>query len=102
MLFNLSMFPVSTGDVSVSAEVSKVIDIIDKSGLPYKLGSMSTVIEGDWAPVMKVVNKARLALRKKHNRVYIVLTIDDRKGARNRMTGKVRSIEEKLRREVKK
>ncbi|MEA3297146.1 MAG: MTH1187 family thiamine-binding protein [candidate division Zixibacteria bacterium] len=102
MLFNLSMFPTGTGTASVSAEVSKVINIIDKSGLPYKLGSMSTVIEGDWNPVMNVINKARLALRRKNSRVYIVLTIDDRKGVRNRLTGKVRSIESKLRREVKK
>ncbi len=102
MLFQLAMFPTSKGTVSVSADVAKVIDIIDKSGLPYKLSAMSTVIEGDWEPVMKVINKARLTLRKRHNRIYIVLTIDDRKGARNRLTGKVKSIENKLKREVKK
>jgi len=84
----------------VSEDVAKVIDIIDKSGLPYKLTAMSTIIEGDWGPVMKVINKARLMLRRRHSRVYIVLTIDDRKGARNRLTGKVKSVEKRLRREV--
>lgn len=102
MLFSLSMFPTSKGTVSLSADVAKVIDIIDKSGLPYKLTAMSTLIEGDWEPVMKVINKARLALRKRHSRIYIVLTIDDRKGAKNRLTGKVKSIENKLKREVRK
>lgn len=102
MLFSLSMFPTSKGTASVSADVAKVIDIIDKSGLPYKLTAMSTIIEGDWEPVMKVINRARLMLRKKHARVYIVLTIDDRKGAKNRLTGKVKSVEKRLKREVRK
>jgi uncharacterized protein (TIGR00106 family) len=100
MLFSLAMFPTSKGTTSVSADVAKVIDIIDKSGLPYKTSAMSTVIEGDWEPVMKVINRARLMLRKRHNRIYIVLTIDDRKGAKNRLTGKVKSIEKRLKRDV--
>jgi len=49
---------------------------------------------------MKVINRARLMLREKHARVYIVLTIDDRKGARNRLSGKVKSVEKRLKREV--
>ncbi len=102
MLFQLAMFPTSKGTASVSADVAKVIDIIDKSGLPYRLTAMSTIIEGDWEPVMKVINRARLMLRRRHSRVYIVLTIDDRKGARNRLTGKIKSVEKKLRREVNK
>jgi uncharacterized protein (TIGR00106 family) len=102
MLVSLAMFPTGTGGASVSADVSRVIDIIDKSGLPYKLSAMSTVIEGDWEPVMKVINKARLALRRNHDRIYIVMTIDDRKGAKKRLTGKVQSIEKRLGREVNK
>lgn len=100
MLFSLSMFPTSKETASVSEDVAKVVDIIDKSGLPYKLTSMSTIIEGDWEPVMKVINKARLALRKRHSRVYMVLTMDDRKGAKNRLTGKVASVEKRLKRKV--
>ncbi len=102
MLFSLTIFPTSKGTASVSQDVAKVIDIIDKSGLPYKLTAMSTLIEGDWGPVMKVINKARLTLRKRHSRVYMVLTMDDRKGARNRLTGKVKSVERRLKREVSK
>ena len=102
MLFSLSMFPTSKGTVSVSEDVAKVVDIIDKSGLPYKLTSMSTIIEGEWEPVMKVINKARLALRQRHSRIYMVLTMDDRKGAKNRLTGKVASVERRLKREVQK
>lgn len=102
MLFQLTMFPTDKRDDSVSSEVAKVINVIDKSGLPYRLGPMSTSIEGDWEQVMKVINKARLMLRKSHSRVYISLTVDDRKGAKNRLSGKIQSIENQLGREVRK
>jgi uncharacterized protein (TIGR00106 family) len=102
MLFQLTMFPTSkaTAGASASAEVARVINIIDRSGLPYRLGPMSTTIEGGWDEVMAVINKARLMLRRKHNRIYIVITIDDRKGASKRITGKIASVEKRLGREV--
>ena len=102
MLFSLAMFPTSKGTDSASDDVARVIDIIDKSGLPYRLGPMATVIEGEGGPVMKVINRARRVPRRRNSRVYIVLTIDDRKGARKRLTGKVASVEKKLGREVAK
>ncbi len=100
MLFQVSMFPTSKGVPSVSADVAKVIDIIDRSGLPYRLTAMSTIIEGSWEKVMPVLNRARKMLRRKHSRIYIVMTIDDRKGARGRLSGKVDSVQSKLGRKV--
>ena len=102
MLFQLTMFPTTKRTISSSEDVARVIDIIDKSGLPYKTGPMSTSIEGEWNRVMSVINKARLMLRRRHNRIYISITIDDRKGARRQLTGKIESVEKRLGREVKK
>lgn len=100
MLFQLTMFPTDKRGSSVSAEVAKVIDIVDRSGLPYRLTAMATIIEGEWETVMKVINRARLMLRRSHSRVYIIITIDDRKGAKNRLTGKIASVTRQLGREV--
>ncbi|MFZ5981780.1 MAG: thiamine-binding protein, partial [Candidatus Zixiibacteriota bacterium] len=83
-------------------DVARIIDIIDRSGLAYKLTAMATIIEGSWEQVMPVINKARLMLKRTHSRVYIIITIDDRKGAKNRLTGKITSVEKKLKREVSK
>ncbi|MCP4704105.1 MAG: thiamine-binding protein, partial [candidate division Zixibacteria bacterium] len=77
MLIQFSIFPTgNTGSTvctdgadSSSGEVSKVIDIIDNSGLTYKTSSMSTVIEGEWDQIMPVINKCRLKLRENSNRV---------------------------------
>jgi len=101
MLFQLIMFPTDNRKVSVSDDVARVIDMIDKSGLRYKLTAMATIIEGDWDKVMKLINRARLMLRRRgHSRIYICITIDDRKGAANRLTGKIKSVENHLGRKV--
>ncbi|MEW5797263.1 MAG: MTH1187 family thiamine-binding protein [Candidatus Zixiibacteriota bacterium] len=102
MLFQLTMFPTTKSGrtASSSAAVAKVIDIIDRSGLSYRLGPMSTTIEGEWEPVMKIINKARLTLRRESPRLYISITIDDRVGAKKRITGKIESVEKRLGRKV--
>ena len=48
VLLEFSMFPTSQDcrdGSSVSQQVSKIIDAIDKSGVPYQLTPMGTVIE---------------------------------------------------------
>lgn len=101
MLIQFSLFPTGGGD-SVSGEVSKVIDIIDNSGLTYKTSAMSTVIEGEWDRIIPVINKCRLKLKENNSRVYMVLTMDDREGATDRISGKIESIEKKLNRKIEK
>jgi uncharacterized protein (TIGR00106 family) len=96
------MFPTDRRAESISGEVAKVIDVIDRSGLAYKVTGMATLIEGGWVEVMNVLNAARKRLRRNHSRVYISITIDDRKGARRRLSGKVASLEKRLGREVSK
>ncbi len=99
MLVSLSLFPTDKGE-SVSKYVARTIDIIDKSGLPYRTSAMSTVIEGNWNQVFKVIKKCRDTMAKDCNRIYMVLAVDDRKGARNRLTGKINRIEQRLKRKI--
>lgn len=101
MLFQLTMFPSGRSKASVSEHVAKVIGMIDRSGLPYRMGPMSTAIEGEWNEVMDLINRARKMLRRNHDRIYINITIDDRKKAKNRLTGKIDSVEKRLGRKVK-
>lgn len=95
MIAQFSMFPTDKGP-SVSAYVAKVLDIVDTSGLPYKLGPMSTSIEGDWDEVFSVIKRCRDELAKHSNRIYVVISVDDRKGANGRLTGKIADVEERL------
>ena len=100
MLASLSIFPLDKGE-SVGKYVAKIIDLVDKSGLPYRVTSMSTVLEGSWDQVFAVIKKCHHSLVKESNRVYMVITVDDRKNAKNRLTGKVDRIEQVLKRKIK-
>ena len=95
VLINFSIFPLDKGE-SVSQYVARAVKIIKDSGLPYKLGSMGTSIEGEWHEVMEVVTRCFEELKKDCNRVYMGITGDYRKKGKERITAKVESVEKKL------
>lgn len=99
MLVSFSMFPTDKGE-SVSRYVAKIINFVDRSGLPYRTSAMSTVVEGSWDRVFKLIKKCRDSMAKESSRIYMVITVDDRKKARNRLTGKVNRIEQRLKRKI--
>ncbi len=101
MLAQFTIFPVGKGE-SLSKDVAKILDIIDKSGLTYKFSPMATTVEGDWDEVMALIKKCRDRLRKTNDRIYTSIVIDDRKRARNRLSGKVEAVEKVLKRKLSK
>ncbi|ACN98288.1 MTH1187 family thiamine-binding protein [Sulfurihydrogenibium azorense] len=101
-LVEFSMFPTDKGE-SVSQYVSRIIKMIDSSGVPYKLTPMGTVFETNtMEEALNIINQAYKQLEPDCNRVYTVIKMDIRKNAENRIEGKVKSVEEKLGKEVKK
>ena len=95
MLVQVSLFPLDKG-ASVSKYVAEAVDVIDKSGLDYRLTAMGTLIEGDWDPIMKVLKKMREKMIKRSERVYMTIAIDDRKDRRRRLEAKVKAVEDVL------
>ena len=95
VLINFSIFPLDKGE-SVSQYVARAVKIIKDSGLPYKLGSMGTSIEGEWGEVMEVVTRCFEELKRDCNRVYMGITGDYRKTGEDRITAKVESVQGKL------
>jgi uncharacterized protein (TIGR00106 family) len=92
---DLSIFPLDKGN-SVSAYVSRAVKIIKDSGLPCKLGSMSTSFEGEWTEVMGVVDRCFEDLKKDCDRIFITMRVDYKKGAVKFIESKINSVEEKL------
>ncbi|TCK04506.1 MTH1187 family thiamine-binding protein [Phorcysia thermohydrogeniphila] len=102
VLVEFSMFPTDKGE-SVSAYVSRIIRMIDESGIPYQLTSMGTVFETETIEeALEIIKKAYKELEPDCNRVYSVVKFDIRKGKENRLVQKIKSIETKLGREVSK
>ena len=100
VLLEFSMSPLGKGE-SVGKYVSRSLEIIDRSGIDYRLNPMGTVIEGDWDQVFNVVKKCYEAMRKDCDRISVGIKVDYRKGLRGRLNSKVASIEKRLKRKLK-
>lgn len=100
LLAEFSIWPMDKGE-SVSPYVARAVDIIDRSGLPYKLGPLGTCIEGEWAEVMAVIQKCYEALAVDCNRVSCTVKCDWRKDRTGRLDSKVRAVAEKVGRPLK-
>jgi len=96
VLMEFAMFPTDKGE-SVSPYVSRIIKMIDESGLEYKLTPMGTVVEaGSIQEILGIIEKAHKVLDDDCSRIYSTIKLDIRKGAENRLEGKVKSVEEKI------
>ncbi len=100
MLASFAVVPIGVGE-EMKEQVSKVIDLIDRSGLNYKLGAMNTTVEGEMEDVMALIMTCHQLMRTLAPRVLTTITIDDRDGAENRLEGKVQDVEAVLGRKVK-
>lgn len=99
VLLEFSMAPAGQGQ-SYSAAVARILDVIDKSGVPYQLTPMGTILEGEWAAVMKVVTDCFETLAADFDRVGAQIKIDWRKGGGGRLKSKIASVESRLGRKL--
>jgi len=97
VLLEMAMFPTDHGE-SKSEYVSEVIKVIRDCGYPYQLTPMATIIETEKiSQALEIVQKCYDILDNLEcNRVYSTIKFDIRKGHKNRLTGKVKSIENKI------
>lgn len=90
-LVAVAIAPFGVGE-ELSAEVAEVVKVIRESGLPNKIYSMFTEIEGEWDEVMKVVKAATYVLAEKGIRTEVILKADIRPGFTNTMEAKVEKV----------
>jgi uncharacterized protein (TIGR00106 family) len=99
VLLEFAMAPRGTGE-NLSEHVARIIDIIDRSGVPYQLTPMGTILEGEWAEVMGVVTACFEALKADCPRVSVNLKVDYRAGSETRMGAKTAKMEKLLGRKL--
>ena len=99
VLLEFSMTPLDKG-ASVGAYVARSLDIVDKSGLPYQLTAMGTIVEGEWQEVMSVVSACFEAMRVDCDRISTQVRIDYRAGSGGRLRSKVESVQRRLGRQL--
>lgn len=100
VLLEFSMSPLGKGE-SVGKYVSRSLEIIDQSGVEYRLNPMGTVLEGEWDEVMDVVRQCYDRMKKDCNRISCSIKVDYRKGKKSRLSSKVASVEKRLKKSLK-
>lgn len=101
MVVEFSIVPIGRGE-ELSAMVAEVVDIVDRSGLPYRLTAMGTIVEGEWDDVFALIKECHRTMRRHAGRVLTHITVDDREKARDRIQGKVAAVEKILGRDLNK
>ena len=100
VLLEFSMYPTDKG-ASVSDYVKRSLEIIDDSGLPYRLGPMGTCLEGEWAEVMAVVTRCFERMSRDCDRIAVNLKVDYRRGPGGRLERKVATVKAKTGRDLR-
>ena len=99
VLLEFAMAPHGEGE-SLGAHVARILDVIDRSGVPYQLTAMGTILEGEWDDVMGVVTACFKTLQPDCQRIGMNLKVDYRAGPQSRLRSKIEKVEEHLGRKL--
>ena len=100
VLLEFSMTPLDKGP-SVSRYVSRSLDIIDRSGVAYRLNPMGTVLEGTWPEVWRVVSACFKRMREDCERISVAIKVDYRRGQEGRLSRKIATVERRVGRKLR-
>ncbi|MEM8946150.1 MAG: MTH1187 family thiamine-binding protein [Planctomycetota bacterium] len=98
VLLEMSIVPMGVGE-SVSKYVAECVELVDQSGLDYELHSMGTIVEGELADVVTLMQRCIEAMANHSDRVSCAAKLDYRKGHSGRLRSKVASVEAKRRKD---
>ncbi len=96
VLLELTMFPTDKGE-RVSLYVSRILKVIDQTGVQYKLTPMGTIVEVEsFQEALAIINKAYHELEPDCGRIYSTIKFDIRKGKSGRLEQKIKSVERQV------
>ena len=95
MLAEFTVVPIGVGE-SLSKYVTKSMELIKASGLPYRMNPMGTVVEGSFDEIMALVRKCHMRMLEDANRVVTTIKMDDRKGKVGALDKKIESVQQKV------
>ena len=95
MLVEFSILPVGKGE-GLSEYVAKVVGIVAKSSLPYKVTEMGTLVEGEWDEVFSLIRRCHQTLLGESARLVTTIKVDDRKGRSDLLKTRLDSLEKKI------
>ena len=96
-LMHLAIIPLGTGSASVGEYIADMQVAIEKSGHPYKLTDMGTIIEGSSKELLSLAAQlSELLFNKGVHRVLTQITLDDRRDKKVALGDKMASVAARL------
>jgi len=96
-LMHLTIIPLGTDSASLGEYIAEIQDVIEKSGYPYKLTDMGTIIGGSSKELLTLA--AQLSESPFNQGIHRVLTqinLDDRRDKKVALGDKVASVAARL------
>jgi uncharacterized protein (TIGR00106 family) len=79
----IAVYPLGVGGGSISQEVSRIFDVLDKCPLTYEITPMGTLVEGPLDDLFTLARSLHDAVAGDDvNRVVTVIRIDDRRSGK--------------------
>ena len=76
----IAVYPIGTGDPSISGEVSEIFKVLDKCDLPYQITTLGTIVEGTVDELFAVARELHdVVFSDTVKRVVTVIRLDERR-----------------------
>jgi len=76
----IAVYPIGSGDPSVSREVSRVFEVLEHSGLSYEITVMGTIVEGTMDELFALARELHdIMFSVTVRRVITTIKIDERR-----------------------
>ena len=96
-LMHLTVIPLGTASPSVGECVADIQTVLEKSGFPYKLTDMGTIVEGSSKELLALAAQlSELPFSKGIQRVVTQINLDDRRDKKAALGDKIESVAERL------
>jgi len=96
-LMHLTIIPLGTNSPSVGEYVADIQKVLEKSGFPYELTDMGTIIEGNTEDLLKLAARlSEMPFLKGINRVVTQISLDDRRDKKVSIGAKKAAVADRL------
>jgi uncharacterized protein (TIGR00106 family) len=96
-LMHLTIVPLGTNSPSVGEYVADIQKILEKSGFPYELTDMGTIIEGNTEDLLNLAAQlSESPFSKGINRVLTQISLDDRRDKKVSIGAKKAAVADRL------
>lgn len=96
-LLQLTTIPLGTKTSSVGAYVAEIQKELEKTGIPFRLNDMGTVIEGNISELLAIIEKIyEIPFQQGAMRVVTQIVIDDRRDKQVGIGDKINAVQQIL------